>query len=350
MPRIHFGAGARDALGEELERLDLGRVLILTTSGRAGVAAELVAACAPRIADVFHGARQHVPAATVELARRVAIGSGADGYVSLGGGAATGLAKALALESSLPIVALPTTLAGSEVTPVWGVTDGETKRTGRDDRVMPRVVIYDPELLRDLPPALAGASGLNAVAHCVEALYAPDANPLTSLLAEEGIRVLGESLPQLASAPDADEPRAAALYGAFLAGLTLAAVRMGPHHRLCHALGGAFDLPHAGTHAVLLPFVVARLEHAIRALERVATLLGGGTASEALRSLAVRSRAPRSLRELGMRNEDVERACELAEAASSGETLLSAADARAIVREAFTGSLPANHSSPPHAG
>jgi maleylacetate reductase len=350
IPRVVFGAGTRTELPRELQRLGIERAFLVTTPGRAAMASELASLCTPLACGVFDAARQHVPASVLELARSAALRAGADAYVSLGGGAATGVAKALALESELPIVALPTTFAGSEVTPVWGVTKGEEKLTGRSERVVPRVVIYDPELVLSLPPQSAGASGMNAVAHCVEALYAEDVNPLTSLVAEEGIRTMARALPQIAGAPEAAEPRSAALYGSFLAGLTLATVSMGPHHRLCHVLGGAFDLPHAGTHAVLLPYVAARLERMTPALARVASLLGGTSASVVLRELGARSLAPQSLRELGMREEDVDRACELAKRAFGGETPLAAADASRIVREAFTGEVPGSSLSAASAG
>ena len=233
--------------------------------------------------------------------------------MAIGGGSTTGLAKAIALTSELPILAIPTTYAGSEMTPIWGLTEGGVKKTGRDVRVLPKTVIYDPALTTSLPVALSVTSGINAIAHCVEALYSRDANPIISLIAEEGIRALAGGLPEVVKQPGDLDARSRALYGAWLAGVSLGAVGMALHHKLCHTLGGTFNLPHAETHTVVLPHAVAyNAAAAPEAMERIARALGARSAAEGLYDLAASLGAPVSLESLGMRREQLDRAADLA--------------------------------------
>jgi len=236
----------------------------------------------------------------------------------VGGGSTIGLGKAIALTSELPILAIPTTFAGSEMTPIYGITAQGQKKTGRDARVLPRTVIYDPQLTMTLPAKIAGPSGMNAIAHCVEALYAEDANPITSLMAEEGIRALARSLPKVVSDPADLEARAEALYGAWLAGACLGNVGMAIHHKLCHTLGGSYNLPHAETHTVILPHAVQYNRDAARdAMTRIARALGGngaagGDPAGGLYDLARNIGAPLSLDAIGMKAEALDDAAQLA--------------------------------------
>lgn len=255
--RVVFGVGARERLTEEVERLGLRRLLVVCTPLQAGLAAALTKPLSERVAGLHPHAEMHVPvaaaAATVDRAREI----GADGCLAVGGGSAVGLAKAVAKETGLPIVAVPTTYAGSEMTPVWGLTDATGKTTGRDPRVLPALVVYDPGLTVTLPAALSLTSGVNALAHSAEALYAPDASPIVSLIAAESVRALVSALPRVVAEPGDLEARADALYGAWLAGTALGATTMSLHHKLCHVLGGAFDLPHSEVHTAVLPHVLA---------------------------------------------------------------------------------------------
>lgn len=339
--RVVFGEGAAGALPDELGRLRLHRPVIISTPGQAATVRELTAAYTHRIAGYLPQAVAHVPAAVVEGARTAVRDLRADGLVAIGGGSAIGLAKAIARADGLPIVAVPTTYAGSEMTPIWGLTEDGVKKTGRDPRVLPRTAIYDPDLTRALPPGVAGPSGLNALAHAVEALYAPDRSPPVDLLAEEGIRALGEALPALVTAPDADL-RARALYGAWLCGTCLGSTAMSLHHKLCHVLGGAFDLPHAGLHAVLLPYVMAyNAGHAPDADATVARALRADSGAAGLHRLAVAVGAPPSLRALGMRAADLEHAAGLATRdAYANPRPLTRAGVRDLLQAAFDGASP----------
>jgi maleylacetate reductase len=311
--RVIFGAGSIDTLAGEVDRLGARRVVIVGTRGRSELMQRVAILLGDRVAGAFDSAVVHVPEAVATAARQYAIENNADALVAVGGGSPIGVAKAIAMVKDIPIVAVPTTYSGSEMTPLWGITEDGAKRTGRDPRVQPRVVIYDPELTLDLPPAVSASSGMNAIAHCVEALYAPDANPITSLMAEEGIRALAESLPVIVNSSHDVAARTRALYGAWLAGAALGVVQMGLHHKLAHTLGGSFNLPHAETHAVLLPYTVQYNEAAAgEAMTRVARALGASQAAIGLFELGNRIGTPRSLAEIGMPASGLERAAELA--------------------------------------
>jgi maleylacetate reductase len=255
--RVVFGPGASKELPAELDRLGLDRVLTLCTPEQQESAATVAGTLGDRDAGVFPGARMHVPVSAVDAASAALVARRADGCVAVGGGSAIGLGKALALRHGTAVVAVPTTYAGSEMTPIWGLTEHGVKRTGRDRAVLPRSVVYDPDLTLSLPRQLSVTSALNAVAHAVEGLYAPDASPIVSLMAEEGARTILGALRPIAADPADRTARAAALHGAWLCGAVLGATTMSLHHKLCHVLGGSFDLPHAEVHAIILPHVLA---------------------------------------------------------------------------------------------
>jgi len=310
---VVFGEGTVDRLPAELDRLGFRRVLLLTgPSGRLHVE-RLKALLGERLAGTFEEARMHVP---VEIAARGvarAIALSADAVVAFGGGSPIGLGKAIALETGLPQVVVDTTYAGSSRTPIWGMTEGGRKKTGNDPRVLPRLVIYDPRLTYSLSPRTTAASGMNAIAHCVEALYSAQRNPVTDLLAERGIFELGWAIPRAVREATDVEARRRALLGAFLAGTALGSVGMALHHKLCHALGGGFDLPHAETHAVILPHVVRFNEpFAGGAIAATARALGVADAAAGLFDLLTVTGLPRSLAELGLAEDSLDRAADLA--------------------------------------
>ncbi len=311
--RVIFGAGAFDRLAEEVKRLGASRALVLATPEQRKDADEAARRLGSLSAGVFAEAVMHVPIETARQAREVARRCDADCCVAIGGGSTVGLGKAIALESGLAIIAVPTTYAGSEMTPIYGLTEGGVKKTGRDRKVLPKTVIYDPELTLTLPPRIAGPSGMNAIAHCVEGLYAPDANPIISLFAAEGIRALGRALPAVVREPGNIEARSDALYGAWLAGTVLGAVGIGIHHKLCHTLGGTFNLPHAEVHTVILPHaMVFNRDAAPEAMRTIADALGVENAAQGIYDLAVAIGAPVALKDIGMPEDGLERAAELA--------------------------------------
>lgn len=310
--RVIFGPGALDQLSGEIERLRLAKVMLLSTPHHRKLSADVAASLGERSAGVYDQVVMHVPLETAQAARAEAVRRGAQGCVALGGGSTIGLGKAIALVYDLPIIAVPTTYAGSEMTPIWGVTENGAKKTGRDAKVLPRTVIYDPNLTVSLPGPLSVVSGLNAIAHAVEGLYAQDANPIVSLMAEEGIRALAAALPLIQADPYDLTARSDALYGAWLCGAVLGAVGMALHHKICHTLGGSFGLPHAETHAVILPHAAAYNRAATApAMARIARALGANDAPAALHDLATRLDAPLALKDLGMREADLDRAAEL---------------------------------------
>ena len=312
--RVVFGAGALAKLPDEVAALGLTRVLVLCSPEQQDTGAHVAAALGDKAAGVLAEARMHVPVEVARRAREVARQLGADGCVAVGGGSAIGLGKAVALEHDLPVIAVPTTYAGSEMTPIWGMTEGGQKRTGRDARVLPRSVVYDAELTLTLPAQMSATSGLNAVAHAVEALYAPDATPVISLMAEEGTRALAAALPRVVADVADVDARSEAQYGAWLCGAVLAATTMSLHHKLCHTLGGTLDLPHAQTHTVVLPHALAYNQPAApRAVAALSRALGGvDDPAQQLWELTGELDAPRSLAELGMHKGDIPRIAELA--------------------------------------
>jgi maleylacetate reductase len=266
----------------------------------------------------------------------------ADGVVAIGGGSTIGLAKAIALQADVAVIAVPTTYAGSEMTPIWGLTRDGVKTTGRNDRVLPRTVIYDCALTLNLPPAISATSGINAIAHCVEGLWAQDANPLTSIMAAEGIRAMAQSLPAIVANPQNVEARAEAQYGAWLGGSVLGMVGMALHHKICHTLGGSFNLPHAEVHTVMLPQVTAfNRDAAPEAMARIAAALGTSDAAHGLYDLNLRLEAPRALRDLGMREEDLDKAADLATRNPYyNPQAVNRANVRALLQSAYEGRRP----------
>ena len=341
--RIVFGEGSLAGLAAEVARLRCSRALVLSTPQQEAGAAAVSDLLGTLSAGVYSGAVMHVPQEVVEHAFDETGRRRADCLIAFGGGSTVGLAKALALRTQLPIVAIPTTYAGSEVTPIYGITDGGLKRTGRDAVVLPKVVIYDPMLSRDLPVELSVVSGLNAMAHAAEALYAHDGNPIASLMAEAGLGALARALPAIKAAPGDLAARSEALYGAWLCGTVLGQTSMGLHHKLCHTLGGTFNLPHAETHALILPHALAYNQAAApQAMARIAQALDVPEAAGGMQRLAASLGAPLSLRALGMPENGLDQVADLAvQAAYPNPRPLERSAIRALLQRAFDGAAPA---------
>ncbi|MBZ9653456.1 maleylacetate reductase [Phyllobacterium lublinensis] len=299
--RVIFGSGTLSELPAEVDRLGIARALILTTSHQ-GVGAQRIAQLlSARTAGVFGGAVMHTPVEVTDDAIALANELRIDGLVAIGGGSTTGLSKAIALRTDLPQVVVPTTYAGSEMTPIIGETSNGKKVTQSSPRVLPETVLYDVDLTMTLPTKLSGTSGINAIAHAVEALYAKDRNPVVSLMALAAIKLLAKSLPLIAENPLHGEARADALQGAWLSGICLGSVGMALHHKLCHTLGGTFNLPHAETHAVILPHALAYNAAAVPdVMSSLGEALGTNNVPLFFYELAGRIGADRSLHSLGM--------------------------------------------------
>ncbi|MGH8673500.1 MAG: maleylacetate reductase [Burkholderiales bacterium] len=337
--RVLLGAGLRSRLPQEMDALGLRRALLVTTRSQRDRARELARRLETRCADVFDRVVMHVPAEAAADVCAAARAVDADCAIALGGGSAIGMAKVVAARLDVPVIALPTTYAGSEMTTHYGVTTDGMKKVERTPKVLPRVVIYDPELSVSLPAAVSGPSGMNGLAHCVEALYAEDANPVTSLMAEEGIGAFGRALPRIAADPGDLGARGEAFYGAMLSGIALTSAGICLHHKLCHTLGGTFNLPHAEVHAVVLSHVVAyNTEAAPLAIARVARALGVADAARGLQDLARRVGAPTSLKEIGMPHADLDRAARLAsQSPYFNPAPVSYAGIRALLDDAYEG-------------
>lgn len=340
--RVVFGNGAFDRVPDELVLFGATRVLLIADRSSLTWADRLAGALGTGLAARIDDVRVHVPIDRAEAARATAHASGADAIVTIGGGSATGLGKAVALEQPLPILAVPTTYAGSEMTPIWGITEGARKQVGRDPRVQPRTVVYDPVLTLTLPASVAGPSGMNALAHCAEALYAAGASPIASLMAEAGIRALSTGLPRVVAAPDDLDARGDVLAGAYLAAAAFASAGSGIHHKICHVLGGAYDLPHAEMHTVILPHALALVAPSEpEAMARIGSAMGDPDVPAAVFDLAVSLGAPTSLRAIGLPPDRLDEAAGLiVDAISGAPKPVDVPAIRALLADAFEGRRP----------
>jgi maleylacetate reductase len=339
-----FGVGRRRELAAEADALGAQRVMVIAAPQEDAIAGEAAELLGGRVAGRFDDVVQHVPADKAAAAVAAVDGLAADAVLTVGGGSATGVGKVVRLARDVAFLALPTTYAGSEMTTIWGRTDGDRKVTGTDPRVKPDTVVYDPELTLSLPAAIAGPSGMNALAHCVEALYGPGADPIVSLHALEGIRVLSTSLPAVCGDGDGIEARAEVLYGAFLAGVALAAGGTALHHKTCHVLGGMFALDHGAMNAVMLGHALAYNTPAIPdVIDAIGAALGveGVDAPAALWQLSRDIGAPKSLQEIGMPADGLDQAARrVVEASAANVRPPDEASIRQMLDDAFHGRQP----------
>jgi len=340
--RVVFGFGTRARVGEETRRLGVRHPLVLSTPEQKQEAQTLATQLGMETVGIFSEATMHTPVAVTEKALAFAMETAVDGLIALGGGSTTGLGKAIALRTDLPQIVLPTTYAGSEMTNILGETSEGKKTTLRSPKVQPELVIYDVELTLTLPKGLSATSGMNAIAHSVEALYAQDRNPLVSLMALEGIRALAEGLSVIADRPQDHEARAKALYGAWLCGAALGSVGMALHHNLCHVLGGSFGLPHAETHTIVLPHVVSFNASVVsEKLAPIAEMLHSAGPGQGLFDLAKRIGAPTALKDIGMPADGLDKAADLAtESPYYNPRQPTRQQIRALLEDAFIGRRP----------
>lgn len=342
--RVVFGNGTLARTREEAERLAITRALVLTTPAQRTHGDQLSAQLTDRSAGVFAGAVMHTPIEVTEAALAAFRELGADGVIALGGGSTIGLGKAIAVRTGAPQLVIPTTYAGSEMTPILGETAGGEKTTRSSLDILPETVIYDVELTLGLPAALSATSGINAIAHAAEALYAVNGNPVIAMFAEQAISALARALPVIVRTPRDLTARHDALYGAWLAGVCLGVAGMALHHKLCHVLGGTFGLPHAETHTAVLPHAIAyNAAAAPAAMATIARALGRGDGNAALGlyELAGAVGAERALARLGMPEHGLDRAAELAaKSPYANPRPIERAAIRDLLARAFTGAAP----------
>ena len=311
--RVVFGAGTLTTIDQEVERLGVRRALVISGRRQESRAGEIAQLLGGRCATLFNGAKMHTPVEVTDEAMTVVARQSIDGIVAVGGGSSIGLSKAIAFRTDMPQVVVPTTYAGSEITSILGETVAGIKKARRDPKVLPETVLYDVDLTLSMPSGLSATSGMNAIAHAVEALYARDGHPILSIIAEEGIRALASAIPRVAGNLTDRDARADALYGAWLCGTVLSGTSMALHHKLCHVLGASFNLPHADTHTIVLPHAAAYNAPATSAaMARVARALGGKDAAGGLFDLARSAGAPTALRDIGMPEDGLDRATDLA--------------------------------------
>ncbi len=311
--RVVFGHGTLAQVPDEVARLGRSRALVLSTPQQEDQAQSIADALGPRAAGVFAGATMHTPVAATDRAVAAYLAAGADCVVSVGGGSTTGLGKAIATRTGADQVVVPTTYAGSEMTDILGETAAGEKTTRRDASIRPEVVIYDVDLTLTLPVGLTVASALNAIAHAMEGFYAPDRHPITEALSRDAMAAFARAIPALMKKPQDASARADALYAAWGCSTTLGHVTMALHHKLAHVLGGSFGLPHAETHAVLLPHTTAYNEGAVNGLlDPIKAAFGQASAAKGLWLFAKSVDAPLRLSDLGMTAADLDRAADIA--------------------------------------
>ena len=340
--RVCFGSGEAAAhLAAEVANLNASRVMVIAAKEEKDIADGITGdlPVAVRHDDVV----MHVPVEVAGRARQAAADNDIDAVVSVGGGSTTGLAKAVAMTTGLPIVAVPTTYAGSEATPVWGLTEGAKKTTGTDPKVLPKAIVYDATLTLSLPVPMSVASGLNALAHCVDAMWAPKADPINAAFATEGIRSLASGLPKVVADPFDVDGREHALYAAYLSAVAFASAGSALHHKICHVLGGAYNLPHAQTHATVLPYVLAFNGPAAPDAERrIAAAFGTNRAIDGLQDLRRELGAPHALRDYGFTEDAIPAAAKaiLPAVPPGNPRPVTAEDLERLLRAAWSGSDP----------
>jgi len=340
--RVLFGVGVRNTVADEVRRLGCSRALILSTPPQSSSALDLAAALNDMSAGVFSRAAMHTPVEVTEDALRHVQEINADCLIAIGGGSTTGLGKAIAHHTGLPQIVIPTTYAGSEATPILGQTEDGVKTTLTDRKVLPEVILYDPELVVTLPVGMTVTSALNAMAHAAEALYARDKSEDSNQLAIDGLTSFVKSLPKVLQDPKDLAAREETQRGAWACGAVLGRVGMALHHKLCHTLGGSFDLPHAETHAIILPHAIHYNAQAVPGLlAPVTDLLGGSSPGMALWQFAKSMGAPLALRDLGLQVQDLDRVAEIATRNPYWNPREVTADGiRALLEKAWTGEAP----------
>lgn len=339
---IVFGAGALERLCRELAKLGLNGALVISTPEQQDSGAEVLQLLGKTAAGHFSDAKMHVPAATLAAATEAARRVKADCTVAIGGGSTTGLGKALAVREDLPNVAIPTSYAGSEMTDIWAITEADRKVTARDFRAVPVLTIYDPELTLSMPAPFAAVSGLNALAQAVVNVATDKPNPIVASMALEGVRALVNALPVIIADPKNIKARTDALYGASMAGAALGTGTTGLHHRLCHTFGGTFGMPHAETHAILLPHSVAFNAHAAsKGTRRVASAMGVNDAALGIYELSKALGAPQALRDIGVAETDLDNAADVTcEAPIDNPETVTRPKVRTLLQNAYLGLPP----------
>lgn len=340
--RVVFGSGTLAEAGAELRRLGHKRALVLSTPDQEAQGRSLADALGDLAAGVFAGAAMHTPVEVTDTAMAAFRDSGATAVIALGGGSTIGLGKAIAVRSGADQIAIPTTYAGSEMTDILGETAQGEKTTRRSPDVRPEVVIYDETLTRSLPVGLTATSAMNALAHAMEALYAPDRNPVIEMMCRDAMGVFHASLPRLLVDGQDSHARTQALYGAWCCSTALGYVSMALHHKLAHVIGGSFNAPHAETHAILLPHTAAYNQVAVpELLAPIATVFGGGSAGAGLWDFAGRIGAPRSLRDIGLGSADLDQAAGIAlRSAYPNPRPFARTDIRDLLQKAWEGVRP----------
>lgn len=309
--KVVFGENAALKLKDEISALGGARVMIACSKGMRGRIEHVIEALGDMCVALYDGAEPHCPEAVAMAAIDLFKEKKCDIIVAVGGGSTIGIGKAIALRTDAPLIVVPTTPCGSESTPIYGMLIGNTKKTGRDAKVIARTSIYDPALTTSMSAHHTATIGMNSLAHCVEALYGQSASPISDLYAAEGIKALTKGL--RGSLADGNDlaARSQVLYGGMLSGYCVTLAGIAIHHKLCHVLGGHHGIPHGESNSVILPYAVAYNETAApKAMEKIMAAMGTDSASGGIYDFATEMKVPKSLKELGMKESDLDIAAE----------------------------------------
>jgi maleylacetate reductase len=322
---VIFASGSLAQLSEAAERFGWKRLLLCANHSMQtrGHIDSIKSSLGEHLVATFDHVQPHVQDLQVDLMLRLATQHEIDAIIGMGGGSPIGIAKAVSHarsavfpeNSPIPIIAIPTTYAGSEMTAVYGITHSQEnpprKVTVSDPKIAPRLVIYDPNLTLDLPAEMTASTGINALAHCIEALYSTKRNPISTAAATSAVHHIFSSLLRCYTHPNDLNARIEMLQGAHLAGLSLASVSMGLHHGLCHVLGGTANVPHGIANSVILPHAIrfnadATAPQLLPAVEAMGISLNGNspmvvmeTLAQKISDLIAQMNLPRRLRDAG---------------------------------------------------
>ncbi|MGV6875211.1 iron-containing alcohol dehydrogenase [Pseudochelatococcus sp. B33] len=340
--RIVFGPGSSATIRDEVVHLDRHKALVVSTPGRRTMAEQVAARLGDRSVGVLPVAISQVPIELARAGRKAASEAGADCIVAIGGGASVGLAKGISLELGLPIINIPTTYSGSEMTAFCGITIDGVKIMHEHLNMLAHTVIYDPELSIGLSRRNSAASALNALAHCVDGIYVTSSSPIHQLTAIEGARVVVNAIRAVWNNPSSIEARSELLFGAYLAGAALAG-GFALQHGLAHTLGGSYGVPHGDAHAVVLPYVTAyNTEFAREGIDAVASSLNSESLAGTIHDLLGELELPVRLPEVGIGVDDLERIVRITVETDNGLNPgpITHAAVRNIVDAAFAGGRP----------
>lgn len=340
--RVVFGENSTLKLCDEVRLLGGSRALIACTKNMVSRMDHVIDGLGENCVGIFDGVEPHCPEHVAMAALQMFKDKKADVIVAVGGGSTIGVGKAITLRTGVPFIVVATTPCGSESTPIHGMLIGNKKKTGRDPKVIAKTSIYDPVLTTSMSAHHTATIGMNSLAHCVEALYANVKSPISDLMAINGIKALITGILGSVKNPNDLGYRAQVLYGGMLSGYCVTLAGIALHHKLCHVLGGHHGIPHGESNSVILPYAVAYNETAAPdAMAKIKDAMNTNSASGGIYDFATEIGVPKSLKELGMSEEDLDAAArETVKTTPYNPKPVDVKSVREMLQQAYEGSRP----------